>query len=96
MLTIFEEDFQKSHKLHYQLKRIDWSRIDTTPQGRPQPNQVEVSEVQEDHVKPTVATQSTPENPTPVVGSQVRRSSPKRKPPENISSTNSNLKRGKM
>ena len=41
----------------------DWSIIDTTPQGRPQPNQVEVSEAQEDRVEPTEPTQSTPENP---------------------------------
>ena len=72
MLTIFKEDFQKSHK-----HQEDWSIIDTTPQVRPQLNQVEVSETQEDHVEPTEPTQATPENPTPVVCSPVRRSSRK-------------------
>ena len=53
----------------------DWSIIDTTPQGRPQHNQVEVSEAEEDRVEPTEPTQSTPENPTPVLRLPVRRSS---------------------
>ena len=77
----------------------DWSIIDTTRQGRPQPIQVEVSEAREDRVEPTEPTQSTPENPTPVVCSPVRRSSRKRKRPETFCSTHSNLKnlkRGKM
>ena len=64
------------------LTQEDWSMINTTPQGRPQPNQVEVSEAQEDRVEPAVPTQSTPEYPTPVMGSPVRRSNRKRKPPE--------------
>ena len=72
MLTIFK-DFQKSQTTL--STQEDGSIIDTTPQGRPQPNQVEVSEAQEDHVEPTEPTQSTPENPTPVVHSPVRRSS---------------------
>ena len=42
----------------------DWSIIDTTPQGRPQPNQVEVSEAEVNRVERTEPTQSTPENPT--------------------------------
>ena len=74
----------------------DWSIIDTTRQGRPQPIQVEA---QEDRVEPTEPTQSTPENPTRVVRSPVRRSSRKRKPPETFCSTHSNLinlKREKM
>ena len=77
----------------------DWSIIDTTRQGRPQPIHVEVSEAQEDRVEPTEPTQSTPENPTRVVRSPVRRSSRKRKPPETFCSTHSNLinlKREKM
>ena len=81
MLTMFEEGFQKSRKLHYQLKRIG-PLTGTTPQGRPQPNQVEISEAQEDRVESTGPTQLTSENTTPIVGSPVRRSSQKQKPPE--------------
>ena len=76
----------------------DWSIIDTTPQGRPQPNQVEVSEAEEDRVEQTEPTQSTPENPTPVVRSPVRRSNRKRKPHETFAPfirNLKNLKRGK-
>ena len=76
----------------------DWSIIDTTPQVRPQPNQVEVSKAQ-DSVEPTEPTQSTPENPTPVVRSPVRRSSQKQKQPETFAPlirNLKNLKRGKM
>ena len=81
MLTIFERTFSEESQTTLSTQE-DLSIIDTTPQGRPQPNQVEVSEAQEYCTEPTEPTQLIPENPTPVVRSPVRRSNRKRKPPE--------------